>query len=167
MPKSRRRMFHTCTGVALFTVCNTLRAIVSPTVQDRLRRPHNNIRPHFSSPSPCVLSSFCQTSLFYRKLSVLGDARTCAPLVTRRTADASDEGYRQPSRAEPELPSLRAGDRDEQQFHVVEMMRSLTSRQWNRPNLEITSALRAKPHTCACEFESADLEGVAHLARSA
>lgn len=52
MPNSRRRMFHTCTGMGLFTVCNTLRGIGSPTVQDRLRRPHNNIRPHFSLPSP-------------------------------------------------------------------------------------------------------------------
>lgn len=96
MPNSPRRMFHTCTGMVLFTVSNTLRGIGSPTVQDRLRRPHSNIRPHFSSLSPYVLSSFCQMRLFYQKPAVcvvFGDARTCAPLVIRRTQDASHEGY--------------------------------------------------------------------------
>lgn len=88
MPNSRRRMFHTCTGMLLFTVCNTLRGIGSPTVQERLRRPHNNIRPHFSSPSPSALSSFCQMSLLYQKppfARCLETTRTCALRVIRPT----------------------------------------------------------------------------------
>lgn len=137
MPNSRRRMFHTCAGMLLFTVCNTLRGIGSPTVQDRLRRPHNNIRPHFSSPSPYVLSSFCQIEL------VLSEAAVCALLGDdRNMCAASDQGEprrRLPRRLSPEAAHSPAGPNQtcqvcEQEtatcnsftfFFFFEMMRSL------------------------------------------
>lgn len=111
MPNSRRRMFHTCTGMVLFTVCNTLRG--SSTVQDRLRRPHN-IRPHFSSPSPYVLSAFCQMRLLYeeprlrevwRRQNMRAASDQAKP--RRLPRRLSPEGSTQPSRTEPKLPSLQ------------------------------------------------------------
>lgn len=111
MPNSRRRMFHTCTGMVLFTVCNTLRG--SSTVQDRLRRPHN-IRPHFSSPSPYVLSAFCQMRLLYQKPRLREvwrrqNMRAASDQAKPRRLPRrlSPEGSTQPSRTEPKLTSLQ------------------------------------------------------------
>lgn len=111
MPNSRRRTFHTCTGMVLFTVCNTLRG--SSTVQDRLRRPHN-IRPHFSSPSPYVLSAFCQMRLLYekpplRELWRRQNMRAASDQAKARRLPRrlSPEGSTQSSRTGPKLPSLQ------------------------------------------------------------